>query len=84
MTASSLTQSKELLRHYRITFCKTFTQFEAYYIMSCNKSLYDANWQDSLRQVKTCFRMEKKNGKRNEKEKLKEKDRIEKNRKKWK
>ena len=52
--------------------------------MLCNTSLYDPNWQNSLRQVKTCFRMEKKNRKRNEKEKLKEKDTIEKNRKKWK
>ena len=63
LTASSPTQSKELLRHYQqqITFCKTFTQFKAYYVMS------DMNWYDcikshhkSLEPVKKCLRMEKK------------------------
>ena len=56
-------------------------------------SCYDMKWYDCIKlhhkglgQVKTCFRMGKKNRKRNEKEKLKlkEKDRVEKNRKKWK
>ena len=58
---------------------KTFTQFEAYYVMP------DMNWYDCIKshhkglgQVKTCYRMEKKNRKRNEKDKLQEKDRIEK------
>ena len=60
------------------SFCKTFTQFEAYYIMS------DMNWYDCIKshhkglgQVKTSFKMGKKNRKRNGKEKLKEKYRIE-------
>ena len=51
----------------------------------------DMNWYDCIKsyhnglgQVKTCFRMQKENRKRNEKEKLKLKDRLEKNRKKLK
>ena len=43
LTASSLTQSKELLRHFHQTFCKPFTQFEAYYIMP------DVNWHDCIK-----------------------------------
>ena len=54
---------------------KTFTQFEAYYVMSDMK-WYDCikSHHEGLRQVKKCFKMKKKRiEKRNGKKKLKEK-----------
>ena len=73
LTASLPTQSKELLCHFRNI--KTFTQFEAYYVMS------DMKWYDCIKlhhkglgQVKTCFKMEKKIEKEMEKKEWKEKD----------
>ena len=77
LTASSLTQSKELLRHYQET-SRHLPNLK--HITSC----YDMKWYDCIKthhiglgQVKTCFKMGKKNRKRNGKEKLKEKYRIE-------
>ena len=49
---SSQTRSKELQRHFhQQTKYVTFAQFKAYYVILCNTSLDDANWQDCLRQV---------------------------------
>ena len=45
LTASSLTQSKELLCHFQ-TFLVTFAQFKAYYVM------LGKNWYDRIKMNK--------------------------------
>ena len=47
------TRSKELLCHFQQTKYVTFAQFKAYYVMLCNTSLEDANWQDNKKQIET-------------------------------